>query len=223
TGATFTHNRFPLTGPHSALPCESCHAPPNNVLIFPVPSSANDCVACHRADYDREHTGSNFPTACTSCHSGNSWTGATFNHVQFGNGYALVGVHGTLQCSACHGANNQPLFNPTSNQDCIACHQADYNAEHSGSGYPTTCTTCHTQTTWGAASFDHDAQFFPIYSGKHQGKWSTCTQCHPTPTNLAVFTCLSCHTKTKTDNDHSGVSGYAYDSARCLACHPRGD
>ena len=37
----------------------------------------------------------------------------------------------------------RPLFNPTSDQDCAECHQADYDDEHAGTGFPTTCLECH--------------------------------------------------------------------------------
>lgn len=222
SGAVVAHDRFPLTGAH-ALPCASCHVPPNNALIYPVPTSPNDCVACHRADYDRQHTGSGFSTDCLSCHSSTAWTGATFDHAAVARGFVLNERHAQIPCSSCHAPDGRPLFSPTGNNDCVACHQAEYNSEHSGSGFPTTCSGCHTQTTWTAASFDHDAQFFPIYSGKHQGKWSSCTQCHTNPGDFRAFSCTTCHLATKTNNDHSGVSGYAYDSARCYSCHPRGD
>jgi hypothetical protein len=222
-GATISHDRFPLTGPHGALACASCHAPPNNALIYPVPSSPNDCVACHRSDYDREHSGSGFSTNCQSCHAGSTWSGATFDHAAVARGFALRERHAQLPCTACHAPDGRPLFSPAGNNDCVSCHQAEYSREHAGSGFPVTCATCHTQTSWSGSSFNHDAQFFPIYSGKHDNKWSTCTQCHTTPADFRVFSCTTCHSPGETNNDHREVSGYAYDSARCYSCHPRGD
>jgi hypothetical protein len=75
---------------------------------------------------------------------------------------------------------------------------------------------------WGGASFDHDALFFPIYSGPHRNQWTDCATCHVVPGDFSVFTCLSCHLQGETDNDHDEVQGYAYESARCLSCHPDG-
>jgi hypothetical protein len=218
----FDHTRFPLTGAHTSLPCTACHVAPNNALIYPVPSGVNDCVACHRADYDRQHTGSNFSTNCLTCHGNTVWTGATFDHGSVARGFALLGKHTSLPCSSCHAPDGRTLFSPAGNNDCVACHRADYDRQHTGSGFPTTCGSCHTQNTWTGATFNHD-QIFPIYSGKHAGKWSSCQQCHTVPGDFRVFSCTTCHTKSKTDGDHSGVSGYAYDSIRCLSCHPRGD
>jgi hypothetical protein len=76
------------------------------------------------------------------------------------------------------------------------------------------------------AVFDHDAQYFPIYSGVHQKRWENqgCPTCHTVRTDFRVFTCFSCHRhgETRTDADHTGVSGYDYDSRACLFCHPQG-
>ena len=221
-GAVFDHTRFPLTGAHTSLLCTACHAPPNNALIYPVPTGANDCVACHRADFDRQHTGSNFSTNCLTCHTNTVWTGATFDHASVARGFALLGKHTSLPCSACHAPDGRALFSPAGNADCVACHRADYDRKHTGSGFPTTCGNCHTQNTWTGATFNHDL-IFPINSGKHAGKWSSCQQCHTVPSDYRVFSCTTCHGKSKTDGDHSGVSGYAYDSNRCFNCHPRGD
>jgi hypothetical protein len=139
-------------------------------------------------------------------------------------GFALVGAHAAEPCTSCHvPPDGHVPWNPANQNDCVACHQADYNAEHTGSGFPTTCTNCHTVNTWTGAVFNHDASFFPIYSGNHQGKWSNCQQCHPSAGDYSVFTCLTCHSRTETDPDHLQVAGYSYDSLRCLACHPRGD
>ncbi|HAD12682.1 MAG TPA: hypothetical protein DCF33_09620, partial [Saprospirales bacterium] len=69
----------------------------------------------------------------------------------------------------------------------------------------------------------HDVDFFPIYSGKHQGQWSQCIDCHQNPANFAEFTCTSCHVNPETDQGHTGVNGYMYENSACLACHPSGD
>ncbi|MBM3436056.1 MAG: hypothetical protein FJY07_07585, partial [Bacteroidetes bacterium] len=73
------------------------------------------------------------------------------------------------------------------------------------------------------STFNHDSQYFPIYSGKHNGKWDQCSDCHTNPNNYEVFTCLTCHTQAETDNDHDEVPGYQYNSDACLACHPNGN
>ena len=100
----------------------------------------------------------------------------------------------------------------------------DYERVHAGTGFPTTCATCHSTATWSGASFNHDQQFFPINSGAHRGTWTSCQTCHTDPNNFGVFTCLVCHEHNQSDMDrkHREVSGYAYASPLCYSCHPNG-
>jgi hypothetical protein len=215
---------FELLGDHDQLACSSCHTPDGSGTLF-TPSAPDDCVACHQADYQREHTGSGYPTTCLSCHSLTTWEGASGDHQVLSGGFTLIGNHDLLACSDCHVLPGlEPIFTPTSPEDCLACHLGDFQREHSGSGYPATCLTCHAVTTWDGASFDHDGDFFPIYSGTHNGRWDTCQTCHPSPDDFGVFTCLNCHehNKASTDNDHDEVGGYVYESGQCLSCHPTG-
>ncbi|HSJ10693.1 MAG TPA: hypothetical protein VK928_12295, partial [Longimicrobiales bacterium] len=198
-----------------------CHVPPDNHLLH-TPAGQDDCVACHRADYDERHTGTGFPTTCLSCHTVNTWSGATFDHGAF-TGFALLGAHTPLACTSCHvPPDNHLLHTPAGQDDCVACHRADYDGQHAGSGFPTTCLTCHTVNTWSGATFDHDRDYFPIYSGAHREKWSVCTDCHQVSTDFRQFTCITCHTRAVTDEKHREVGNYSYVSTACLACHPQG-
>jgi hypothetical protein len=83
---------------------------------------------------------------------------------------------------------------------------------------------CHTTNGWSPSTFNHDQQYFPIFSGKHRNKWANCSICHTNPNNFAVFSCITCHehNKTKMDNEHRNVSGYVYNSQACYNCHPNG-
>lgn len=226
--ASFDHaalaGGFALVGAHAREPCTSCHLPPDDRLVG-RPEGADGCVGCHRADHQREHPIPGYPTGCLRCHTVETWSGATFEHASLAGGFALVGAHAQAPCSACHAPpDGRPIFDAENQNDCVACHRADYQREHEGSGFPTTCTTCHSTSTWGGAVFDHDRQFFPIYSGPHREAWSGCQSCHPgAPVSFGAFTCLTCHGRAETDRNHDEVSGYAYESNRCLACHPRGD
>jgi len=225
---TATSGRFGLVGAHTPLACTSCHLSGTNELRFPAPSNQNDCVACHQADYNRQHSGSGFSTTCLDCHTVNNWD-ANFDHLTATSGrFGLVGAHTPLACTSCHVPGGTGLVFPTpSNQnDCLACHQADYTREHNGSGFPTDCLACHTTSTFIGADFrDHDAQYFPIYSGAHNNRWNkTCSTCHTSASNYAVFTCLVCHEhdQTRMDDKHRGRSGYVYDSQECYRCHANG-
>jgi len=219
--ADFDHSlsSFPLVGAHVSLDCSECHGSAN-ALLFRTPATPSDCVACHQKDYDGQHRGSGFATTCLDCHTTSTWDGADFDHSQ--SRFPLVGAHVTLGCNQCHGSGNVLLFQtPSTPSDCVACHQKDYNRQHQGSGFSTTCLDCHTTSRWEGATFNH-SQYFPITSGGHRG--TVCSDCHTVPTDKRVFTCLSCHEhrQSKVDGDHRGVSGYVYQSDACYACHPNG-
>jgi RecJ-like exonuclease len=218
--------RFPLTGTHLAVDCESCHPPAAQGSLRFV-NRPSECVQCHGEAYrlakEPDHLAGGFPTACDQCHSTASWPGARFNHAA--TRFPLTGAHRAVTCQECHG-DGVRAGTPTA---CVACHQAAYDEttdpNHRSAGFPTACSDCHTTSTWDGAAFDHDASFFPIYSGRHRGEWTSCSTCHTTPSSFQAFTCLSCHqhSRPETDGHHDGVNGYRYDSQACYSCHPRGD
>ncbi|MEW5984226.1 MAG: multiheme c-type cytochrome, partial [Acidobacteriota bacterium] len=217
-GTGFNHSQyFQLVGVHATQACTTCHK--NNVYK----GTPRDCVGCHRADYDRtsspNHAAAGFPTACESCHNAASSTwSASFDHNQF---YPLLGRHLTAACSSCH-TNNVYRGTP---RECYPCHRVQYDRtsspNHQAAGFPTACEACHrgSDTSWNQGRFDHI--WFPITSGKHAGR--SCSACHADPNNYKAFSCVTgCHSRGETDSEHSGVSGYRYDSAACYSCHPRG-
>jgi hypothetical protein len=229
-GATIDHpalsGGFQLVGAHVSIACESCHSGPGFSVPFNA-SSQNDCFACHSSDYQSEHAGTGFPTTCLTCHNVDTWAGATIDHPALSGGFQLVGAHVSIACERCHsGPGFSVPFDPAGHSDCYACHASDYDNEHSGTGFSTNCLSCHNTDTWEGASFDHDAQFFPIYSGEHRGEWSDCQDCHTAaPSDFTVFSCLNCHEhrQSEMDDEHDEVSGYVYESNACLSCHPNGD
>ena len=140
---------FDLVGAHAAAECSSCHSPVNLEPIF-QPADQNDCFTCHEPAYERIHAGSGFPTTCLTCHNTTTWQGATFVHATVANGFQLVGAHAALSCGSCHNtaAGFEPLFTPASQTDCFTCHEQDYEREHGGSNFPTTCLNCHNVNSW---------------------------------------------------------------------------
>lgn len=128
-----------------------------------------------------------------------------------------------MDCSQCHSGGRYK-GTPT---DCYTCHSRDYdrtnNPNHAASGFPTDCTRCHSTNGWSPASFNHDAAFFPIYSGRHRGVWSSCSDCH-VGGNTGSFSCINgCHTnQSQLNSEHHDVNGYSYASTSCYRCHPRG-
>lgn len=195
------------------------------VVTAGSPTDRSDCMGCHILEYDARHGGSATPATCLMCHSGPTWAGAGVDHPAVANGFELLGAHATAPCAACHAADGEPLWPGVADDECFACHQAEYDGQHGDSGYPTTCLTCHDRDAWVGATFDHDADYFPIGAGRHQGGWTGCPICHVDPADFTAFSCFGCHAhdESRMDPRHAEVAGYAYDSALCYACHPRGE
>jgi len=216
--SNFAHGDFfPLSGAHARLDCLTCHQ-------SGFGGQPTSCIGCHQSDYDSTddpgHAAAGFSTECQSCHSTQAWSPATFNHAN--TAFPLTGAHTSASCLDCHGGGYSGT--PT---DCYACHQADFEGttepNHVTSGFGTGCLTCHSTQAWSPSTWDHD-QLFPIYSGKHRGKWDTCADCHVQPTNYAIFECIFCHehNQNNTDDHHNDVNDYVYESNACFTCHPDG-
>ena len=219
-------NGFPLIGSHSNLSCVECHTSETTQRFDRM---GNDCFSCHNDDYagtqSPNHGTAGYSTNCIDCHNplGLGWDSESINH----NFFPLTDGHDIQDCSQCHTTTtNYSNISP----ECINCHEDDYmatqNPNHQTSGFSTDCVACHTTNPdWTPAEFDHDGQYFPIYSGKHrQGEaWNDCIECHANPSNYSDFTCFSCHGQSETNNDHSEVNNYEYVSVACLQCHPDGN
>lgn len=214
------HDFFPLVLGHDINDCSQCHTTGNF-------SDANpDCFECHQTDFqiaaNPPHQELGFPTDCKSCHTLDpGWMPATFDiHDEY---YPLHGAHADIatDCDACHQGN----YTNTPNT-CFGCHEDDYNRtddpNHAQAGFSTDCAACHSEDAWEPADFDHDGEYFPIYSGEHRGEWDACTDCHNVAGNYAIFTCFTCHGQSSTDREHREVGGYSYNSNECYRCHPNG-
>jgi len=247
TDNTFNHavTGWPLTGNHQMAPagaityCSQCHVGNN----YNFTSANTDCYGCHTTDWTStqtlggivpNHVAAAFPTSlCSTCHDTLLWSDGKFDHST--TGWALTGAHQMppaagskiVGCTDCHVSNNYSLT--AANTACYGCHQAAWNStqtlggsvpNHIAAGYPTTCDTCHTTTSWLGATFNHT--YFPI---PHHG--SVCNDCHQVSTAYSSFTCINCHTTTahqqsQTNNTHNGVSGYSYGPTTCYNCHKNG-
>jgi len=207
-GANFDHSTtgFPLTGAHTSVTCNACHS-------TGYTNTSADCYSCHKKDYDGttdpNHVSQGFPTDCKQCHSTTNWQGASFDHST--TGFPLTGAHTSVSCSTCHASG----YTNTST-DCYSCHKTNYDntndPNHTSANFPTDCNQCHTTAAWTPSTWDHDNKYFPIYSGRHQGKWNSCSDCHTNPSNYASHTCNAiCH-----KSDH-------HQNEDCYSCHPRGN
>jgi hypothetical protein len=229
-GATFNHPTSPLalTGAHSAnlVNCSQCHT------TMPYSTVKTTCDGCHHADYvattNPSHTAAGYSTDCASCHQVvANWAGATFNHPT--TPVVLTGVHSAslVQCTQCHTTMPYSTVQTT----CDGCHHADFTSptdpNHVMANFSTTCTTCHSLVAnWTGARFTaHDGSIsqFRIYSGKHNGKWSQCAECHKLGQPYAStpnLLCLNCHASVQT-GQHRGKNYTPSDCVRS-GCHANG-
>lgn len=223
-----SNSDFLIIGRHASLDCRSCH------VGFPMGDLTHTdsrCVACHQSDYlgttSPSHVSAGFSTDCENCHQMNTFRPAQlpdhdiFFPIFSGNHQGVWN-----ECATCHINSDQ-----YADFSCLTCHehrQEEMDPTHNGiAGYAYNspdCYSCH--PTGEADSFtDHDAQFFPIFSGIHQGEWDACNTCHVVPTDRKVVDCLGCHEhrQSEMDGKHGGMTGYAYTSTACLECHPTGE
>ena len=219
-------NGFPLLGQHQQVDCAACHISDTNLKWDRLGS---DCINCHLVDYQNtsnpNHLAAGFPPSCTDCHDiqARNWTDSENFH-QF---FPLEGGHKINDCLACHTENSYKGLS----SDCFSCHSSDYNAakdpNHQQSGFSTDCVLCHSIESWSPASFrDHDAEYFPIYSGKHRGEWNSCVECHTTPGSYTSFSCVDCHEHSNSaavTREHDEVRNFRYESNACYSCHPNGN
>jgi hypothetical protein len=213
---------MPLRGAHAYADCRACH----KTLDFPKADPA--CESCHLDPHRNE-----FGPDCGRCHTPRSFIDRSrMTRAHLATRFPLRGAHLTVECEDCHRLGSpghlQWVKTPV---ECVACHLDDYQAttspDHEAQGYPTDCELCHRPTRWQGAipNIDHDALYFPIYSGRHRNFWDGCDTCHTNPEDYSEFTCFNCHqhgNQARTDDDHEEVSGYIYDSEACYACHPDG-
>jgi hypothetical protein len=126
----FNHDftKFPLTGGHKLLICESCH----NSKTFIVKSF--NCSDCHNQDDIHEGV---MGTKCDQCHNSASWSSWQFDH-DTQTDFSLEGSHRNLTCELCHNQTLEKPLAPAKN--CFACHKND--DIHQGS-FGRNCKQCH--------------------------------------------------------------------------------
>ena len=234
--APFDHSTtgFPLTNGHANVPCTSCHINNNYTLTTTLNQCGNS--GCHLTTWQQTNNpvhstaGTQFAAAnCAVCHNTVSWTTAIFDHSQ--TGFALTGMHispSPTPCVSCHVSNNYTLTATA----CYGCHLTAWQStaklgtsvpNHMTSGYPTTCESCHTTTSWQGAVFNHNNTPFPL-TGAHVNV--ACNQCHTssTPPPLDCYTChsdkwLSTVALALTDSSVPNHLTAGFVPATCASCH----
>ena len=221
--ATFDHvtasNGFELLGSHNSIACASCHTLPDYGKIFQT-NDQNDCYTCHTSDYQVSHPSGKFPTNCADCHTVSSFKNPTVDHKTLSNGFELLGAHINTECSSCHIIPEYSTIFATNDQNnCYTCHTADYQENHVGSSFPTTCMDCHNVNTFSDATFDHkiNSNGFELLGAHNR---IDCSSCHVLPGYEPVFQttgqtdCYSCHSSDY-QSEHASNS-YTLD---CTVCH----
>ncbi len=184
---------FALVGSHATADCNRCH---KSASMLRFDNISTDCYSCHKEKYNAttapNHRKSGLDTDCARCHtmSGRDWlaTGRGFDHGFF----PLTNAH-NLACDACHFENN---YSVKLSSECNSCHSLANNnpiVAHKTKFVSYSCGNCHNTQGWSAGvRFKQHDSWFGIYSGKHKGKWSKCTDCH---NNDATYkaNCRNCH------------------------------
>ena len=188
-----------------------------------------------------------FPTDCTLCHVGDSWTRITddfqFDH-EAETGVALAGAHRAAECLRCH--NDRGPVASFAAAGCGGCHVDPHQRELGRD-----CALCHGEQDWSPSGpiAEHGRTRFALF-GAHAAV--ACWACHA-QARLGDFSnlpleCESCHQAdlaAATEPDHQaqgwtsdcqechsargwGPGGFehpsfaltgAHDSASCAACH----
>jgi hypothetical protein len=220
--------RFPLTGAHERVSCETCHM---GGVFQGTPSR---CAICHdgsgmRSDAGKSPMHIRTTNECGDCHLLNAWAPSRIDHD------AVLG-----SCWDCHNgvvAPGKTAGHPTSSNQCEECHRpttwlgARFNhvgitsgcfSCHNGVAAPgkhpghsqasNQCEDCHRTSTWQGVRFDHagiSSDCFRCHngmdatgkSGDHIQSGNVCEQCHSPASWQRI------------DFDHSGVVG------SCSSCH----
>lgn len=197
--ARFDHDRdtkFMLRDTHRSVKCDACHTPA--LKTQQPPTTCNGCHA--KQDVHRGALGER----CDSCHLETRWKATRFDHAK-NTRYPLLGMHGKVQCKACHADNT---FRQKLKTDCISCHRKD--DAHKGK-LGATCNTCHNARDWRIWDFDHHKRAGFLLDGAHDK--IACVSCHTRPGDK-VYTagarCVDCHDR---DDVHHG--GFGQDCGRC--------
>jgi len=205
----FDHTRdtkYPLRGKHQLAKCDTCHTG----FLFKEKLKTL-CVACHKADDDKQGHKGRFGEKCESCHTEKDWGITTFNHGR-DTKYPLRGKHELAKCDSCHTGF---LYKEKLKTACVACHKADDDKKGHKGSFGEKCESCHNEKTWKTATFNHDRDTKYPLRGKHaQAKCDTCHKGSLFKDKLPTV-CIACHER---DDKHKGQEG-----KKCESCHNERD
>jgi hypothetical protein len=212
----FNHMKtgFPLTGVHTNVECETCHA---GGIFKGTPTN---CAGCHSPGRNviapskhANHFITNAP--CESCHTNTvSFLGARFDH---------MGVQ-PRACMSCHNsgtfAPGKPAGHPLTVASCDSCHRTSAwipaGYDHIGV-VPGSCASCHNGST---------------AIGKHPSHIATADPCDKCHKNFITFaglsydhstanplTCGNCHNGQSLAARQRPANHIPYSGIACGSCH----
>lgn len=222
----FDHNadsRFPLTGFHQIVDCESCH-PGRKYKIDQI-----TCVDCHaKDDVHVDALGKD----CAKCHE---TTGGApkFDH-DIHTEFALDGVHDRIECERCHFLTPDGL----SYSQVVAAPDAgvvDGGSEGSADGGADAGVEVTEVAPSALLAAPSEAQILAATAApgapldlQFRAAGKACNSCHPDPHKVrASLDCASCHVeddwKNPPKNGYHERAGFALTGAHtvvaCAMCH----
>jgi hypothetical protein len=210
----FNHNkmtRFALEDAHLRAQCVGCHtaATPAKdgrpVVDWTFKTQGRNCKDCHGDKH-----GVSAVSTCARCHGTLDWRTRIQDRYHDVPPFSLLGQHGGLECTKCHGQSADLTGMGTR---CETCHRQD--DIHGGALRE--CQQCHRVQGWLPSSFTHVTTGFPL-QGVH--RVLDCRQCHGTNIYSGMSSeCISCHL-----NDFFRRSAVVYHQGivqdpNCLPCH----
>lgn len=183
------HGGFPLTEPHHAVDCASCHPPAASYAERHPGRAPRQCASCHADPHDGQFDVPPNAAICVDCHAATHFDPPAFDRtLHAATALPLDGRHAETDCHDCHtdpGDEGARRFRGTPNR-CEQCH-ADAHAGRFASAAAElaaqprgTCAACHGTGAFAdvdAAAFDHGRWTdFPIHGAHAQ---IDCEECHP--------------------------------------------
>jgi len=210
-----TKARYPLTGAHLQVACQTCHTPGPDGAARYTGLKFEHCTSCHT---DPHHGA--FKQGCESCHTTRGWS-KTAAAVEFDHSktkYPLLGKHAQVACGSCHrGGDFKKVI---AFQNCADCHKPDpHKGQFAKRPDGGRCENCHTVQGFKTATFsveDHLRTGFPL-RGKHAAVG--CASCHIPAGRNTLFKmkfalCVDCH-----KDVHRGQFSSAPYLNQCEQCH----
>jgi len=190
---SFQHAQiWSLGGAHAKAKCGDCHKGGGWQGL------STNCSSCHKDPHAGRFG------VCLTCHNESAWSQVKIDKFDHSLArFQLRGAHGSVPCGNCHGS--PPRYRGLDFGNCGSCHHDPHRGR-----FGTTCTNCHSETTFHSIQMKAGAHPGVSLSGGH-GKLG-CRSCH----DRGALTrpsrggrCSSCHKAV-----HEAPFGN-----RCEKCH----